>query len=76
MSRKNRKQSEEFKIKEETGNFFKTQARALLVKPAKFQMSKAEPDELNEERLKVKLSFVLLKGSYATILIKRLFENK
>jgi len=65
----------DFKIKKETGNFFKTQGRSLLLKPARFVISKPEKDELNDDAFKLRISFVLLKGSYATVLIKRLFDE-
>ena len=68
---------DDFQIKKETGNFFKANSRPVIIKPAKFSISRPEVDELNnrpnKSRFKITLSFELLKGSYATIVTKRLF---
>ncbi len=70
---------EEFNIKKETENFFKSYERNVIVKPAGFDMSLPEIDELNDNgknnRFKVTLSFSLPKGSYATVVTKRVFNN-
>jgi tRNA(Glu) U13 pseudouridine synthase TruD len=51
----------------------------VIVKPAGFDMSLPEIDELNDKgknnRFKVTLSFSLPKGSYATVVTKRVFNN-
>ncbi|MBN2881426.1 tRNA pseudouridine(13) synthase TruD [Candidatus Woesearchaeota archaeon] len=65
---------EDFDIKE-TGNFFKTSARKIISYPKKFKLSKELPDELNKSQYKLILEFELSKGSYATIIIKRIFEK-
>ncbi|MCX6706832.1 MAG: tRNA pseudouridine(13) synthase TruD [Candidatus Woesearchaeota archaeon] len=68
---------DDFQIKKETGNFFKANNRPVIIRPAKFSISEPEVDELNNRpgkaRFKITLSFELLKGSYATIVTKRLF---
>ena len=46
--------------------------RAALIMPADLSVSDAEPDELNEDRLKVTVSFVLPRGAFATVVMKRL----
>lgn len=70
---------EEFNIKNETGNFFKVHERNVLLKPSSFSISEPSIDELNDRgknnRFKIRLSFVLQKGSYATMITKRLFNQ-
>ena len=70
---------EDFRIMEETGNFFKTRARQVLLTPEDFMIGEPERDELNKkgtgERYKIQISFSLPKGSYATIVTKRLFGH-
>jgi tRNA pseudouridine13 synthase len=69
----------DFKIEEETGNFFKTRARQVLLIPGDFTISKPERDEINSKgnmmRYKMQVSFSLPKGSYATVVTKRLFGH-
>jgi tRNA pseudouridine13 synthase len=69
----------DFKIEEETGNFFKTRARQVLLIPEKFTISKPVRDEINSkgntQRFKIQVSFSLPKGSYATLITKRLFNH-
>lgn len=69
----------DFKIEAETGNFFKTRSRAVLLLPDEFMISDPARDELNSkgnaERYKMQVSFSLPKGSYATVLTKRLFGH-
>lgn len=69
----------DFKIEEETGNFFKTRARQVLLLPQDFSIEKPERDDLNSkgtlERYQIQVSFSLLKGSYATVVTKRLFGH-
>jgi len=66
-------------IESETGNFFKTRARKVLLIPEDFTISKPIRDEINSkgnsQRFKIQVSFSLLKGSYATIVTKRLFNH-
>jgi tRNA pseudouridine13 synthase len=70
---------EDLDIKEETGNFFKTREREVILKPEEFTISQLEIDEINEKenknRYKITLSFILPKGSYATIITKRIFGH-
>jgi tRNA pseudouridine13 synthase len=69
----------DFRIEDETGNFFKTRARQILLLPADFTVEKPERDEMNSkgnsERYKIQVSFSLSKGSYATVVTKRLFGH-
>jgi tRNA pseudouridine13 synthase len=69
----------DFAIEHETGNFFKARARQVLLIPEDFTISKPERDELNSKgnmlRYKIPVSFSLPKGSYATIVTKRLFGH-
>ena len=70
---------EELDIEKEIGNFFKTRKREVILKPQEFTISDLELDEINEKgkknRYKIILSFILPKGSYATIVTKRLFGH-
>ena len=70
---------EEFNIKKQTGNFFKAHDRNVLLNPSSFGMSSPSIDELNDRgknnRFKIKLSFDLPKGSYATMITKKLFNQ-
>ena len=69
----------DFEIESETGNFFKTRERQVLLIPNDFSISKPTKDELNSRgnivRYKIQVSFSLPKGSYATIVTKRLFNH-
>ena len=69
----------DFNIEDETGNFFKTRARQVLLIPQDFSIGTPERDELNNkgnaERYKIQVSFSLPKGSYATVVTKRLFGH-
>jgi tRNA pseudouridine13 synthase len=69
----------DFAIESETGNFFKTRARQVLFTPDDFTMSKPVRDEINSkgntQRFKIQISFSLPKGSYATLVTKRLFNH-
>jgi len=69
----------DFAIESETGNFFKTRARQVLLIPENFTISQSTRDELNSKgntvRHKIQVSFSLPKGSYATIVTKRLFNH-
>src|SRR3989338_4167384 len=62
---------EEFNIKKQTGNFFKVHERNVLLKPLSFSISEPSIDEINDmgknNSFKIKLSFSLPKGSYATM---------
>ena len=52
---------------------FDHEERPLLVVPGKLVVGQARPDELAGGRLKVNVAFTLRPGSYATLVVKRLF---
>lgn len=54
--------------------YFKHEERPLLVYPHKLVLGKARPDELNRGFTKVNVAFTLPPGSYATLVVKRLFH--
>ncbi|MCU0696998.1 MAG: tRNA pseudouridine(13) synthase TruD [Myxococcaceae bacterium] len=54
--------------------FFKHEERPLLVQPQKLVIGKAGRDELNRGFMKVNVAFTLPPGSYATLVVKRLFH--
>ena len=55
--------------------FFKAHEREILVKPKNFLISELEDDDVNHGKKKVTISFELPKGSYATIVLKFIFEE-
>jgi tRNA pseudouridine13 synthase len=55
--------------------FFKHEERPVLVYPEKLVLGRPGPDELNRGKLKVNVAFTLPPGSYATLVIKRLFHD-
>ncbi|MGQ9678407.1 MAG: tRNA pseudouridine(13) synthase TruD [bacterium] len=57
------------------GVFFKPYERLIVAQPTMFEMGEPCPDELYHGKSKVRVSFILPPGSYATILIKRLFAT-
>ena len=69
----------DFAIKQETGNFFKTHERDVILRPMNLYISDPQADEINDKgsksMFKVKLSFELPKGSYATMITKRIFNH-
>ena len=70
---------EELNIKKKTGYFFKVYDREVIVMPQGFSMKGPIPDELNDkgadQRSKVTMSFILQKGSYATVITKKIFKK-
>lgn len=54
--------------------FFKHEERPLVVHPGKLVIGKPRPDELNRGFIKVNIAFTLPPGSYATLVVKRLFH--
>ena len=70
---------QDFGIKKDTGNFFKVHERKVMLKPENFGISEPQIDEINDigrkNAFKIKLSFSLPKGSYATIITKRIFNH-
>lgn len=51
---------------------FKGSSRAALMWPERFEMGEPEPDDLNEGRSKAVVKFQLGRGSFATIITRRL----
>ncbi|HEY0882632.1 MAG TPA: tRNA pseudouridine(13) synthase TruD, partial [Archangium sp.] len=54
--------------------FFKHEERPVLSHPGKLVIGKPRPDELNRGFTKVNIAFTLPPGSYATLVVKRLFH--
>ncbi len=54
--------------------FFRHEDRPLLVYPEKLVIGKSSADELNRGLLKINVAFTLPPGSYATLVIRRLFH--
>lgn len=69
----------DFDIKENTDNFFKPMSRDVIIYPTDFSISEPFLDELNDKgkknHFKIMVSFGLPKGSYATVVTKRLFNQ-
>jgi tRNA pseudouridine13 synthase len=49
--------------------------RKVFVEVKDFKVLEKEKDELNEGKKKIKISFSLSKGSYATVVVKELFDK-
>jgi tRNA pseudouridine13 synthase len=64
----------QFRLKKLAKTFFGKGLRDAIVAPAGLASS-AGDDELNRGRRKMRLSFELPKGSYATVVLKRLFHG-
>lgn len=64
-----------FNLKKIRQSFFKSVQRAVLVTPEKFEY-KLEDDKFYLGKRQLILHFFLPRGSYATILIKRIFAKK
>jgi len=62
----------EFALRELRTSYFRSFPRRLLVFPEALETDAPRPDELYPGRLSLRLSFVLPRGSYATMLFKRL----
>lgn len=54
--------------------FFKHEERPLIVHPEKLVIGKPRPDDFNRGFIKVNIAFTLPPGSYATLVVKRLFH--
>src|SRR6185436_2673728 len=63
-----------FRLKKLAKTFFGKGLRDAIIAPAGLNSSVGD-DELNRGRRKMTLSFELPKGSYATVLLKRLFHE-
>ncbi|HEY1418174.1 MAG TPA: tRNA pseudouridine(13) synthase TruD, partial [Myxococcaceae bacterium] len=55
--------------------FFKHEERPVLVQPSKLVLGRTQPDELNRGYAKLNVAFTLPPGSYATLVVKRLFHH-
>lgn len=64
----------QFRLKKLSKTFFGKGLRDAIVAPAGLQATAAQ-DELNPGRRKMALAFEFPKGSYATLLLKRLFQE-
>jgi tRNA pseudouridine13 synthase len=62
----------EFKTEE---HIYIAREREVILKPEALAIFPTEDDDLNEHKKKVVISFTLPKGSYATIVLKALFES-
>jgi tRNA pseudouridine13 synthase len=62
----------ELRVKYPRDSFFSKGERSAIVQPSQLRMDQSGSDELNAGRQRVTLQFVLPRGSYATILVKRL----
>lgn len=62
-------------IKTATRTYLVSSERNIILIPEKFKIKKIVPDEMNKNRQKMVFSFFLEKGSYATIVLKKLFDK-
>ena len=62
----------ELRVKYPRDSFFSKGERPAIVKPSKLRIAAPSSDDLNAGHLRINLEFVLSRGSYATIVIKRL----
>ena len=62
----------ELRVKYPRDSFFSKGERQAIVKPRELRIDRSGDDDLNEGRHRVTLQFVLPRGSYATIFVKRL----
>jgi tRNA pseudouridine13 synthase len=62
----------ELRVKYPRDSFFSKGERSALVKPKDLRIDVSGTDDLNPGRQRLTLQFVLPRGSYATILVKRL----
>lgn len=62
----------ELRVKYPRDSFFSKGDRQATVKPTDFRIDRSGDDDLNAARQRLTLQFVLPRGSYATILVKRL----
>ncbi len=63
-----------FNLKKIRQAFFKSVERSLLVVPSSLKY-RIEKDDIYEDKKKIILGFILPRGAYATMLIKRLFAK-
>lgn len=57
------------------GMALREEPRAMLVRPRELTVAAPQADELNRGRSKLEFTFTLPRGSYATMLLKRLFAT-
>ena len=62
----------ELRVKYPRDSYFSKGERQAIIKPRSLKMTRTGDDDLNAGRHRMALEFVLPRGSYATILIKRL----
>jgi len=55
--------------------YFKHEERPVLVQPSKLVLGRTQRDELNRGHGKLNVAFTLPPGSYATLVVKRLFHR-
>jgi tRNA pseudouridine13 synthase len=55
--------------------YFKHEERSVLVQPSKLVLGRTQADELNRGFGKLNVAFTLPPGSYATLVVKRLFHR-
>jgi tRNA pseudouridine13 synthase len=72
--REERIEQRQFRLKKAPKTFFGKGLRAARIVPKDLKATDG-PDELHRGRRKLRLTFELPKGSYATILLKRLFHR-
>jgi tRNA pseudouridine13 synthase len=65
---------EDLKIRGLASMYFGRGSRRAIVVPQNLVMTDPEPDERNAKKLKVTLKYDLPRGSYATLLVKRVFH--
>lgn len=63
---------EDFKLRGMKTTYFLKGERKVIIFPEELKVLQVKPDELNKNRLAVRISFSLPSGSYATVIIKRL----
>lgn len=63
-----------FNIKKLRNAYFKSFARKAIVIPEDLVLNEIAPDEINNKKIKFSLRYFLPRGSYGTMLIKRLFN--
>jgi len=66
---------EDFRVEGVSGFALKGEDRPLIVTPGHLRVRPAEEDRLNHGMRMVRLRFELGRGSYATLVVKRLFES-
>lgn len=62
----------ELRVKYPRDSFFSKGERPAVIKPQDLRMHQADHDDRNEGRKRLTLEFVLPRGAYATIVVKRL----